>query len=59
MPDRFHVLMIRVATVILIVAFLLHYLRPDDDVYVGAIATAMGFLFGKFTNGFRRKEDAG
>jgi hypothetical protein len=27
-------------------------MRPDDDLYVGVVTMTLGFLFGKFTNGF-------
>lgn len=49
-----HKLMVYVATLILIVALLLYMWHPGDDVLVSVIATALGFLFGKATNGFKR-----
>lgn len=49
-----HKLMVYVATIILTVALLLYMWHPGDDVLVSVIATALGFLFGKATNGIRR-----
>jgi len=45
--------MVYVATIILIVAMGLYVTHPGDDVLVTVIATTLGFLFGKATNGIK------
>jgi hypothetical protein len=47
-----HKLMVYVATFILTIALFLYVWHPGDDVLVSVIATALGFLFGKATNGY-------
>jgi hypothetical protein len=49
--------MICVALIVLMLAMTFHYLQPQDTVWVGLVSTVVGFLFGKFTNGFRLPED--
>lgn len=45
--------MVYVATFILVVAMVLYTMHPGDDVLVTIIATVLGFLFGKATNGIK------
>jgi uncharacterized membrane protein required for colicin V production len=52
-----HRLMVYVATLILLVAMAEYMLRPGDDVLVYIIATILGFLFGKATNGIGKGGD--
>ena len=46
-----HRLMVYVATLVLLLALVAYHYHPGDDVLVTVIATALGFLFGKATNG--------
>jgi len=46
-----HRLMVYVATLVLVLALVAHLYHPGDDVLVTVIATTLGFLFGKATNG--------
>lgn len=50
-----HRLQILIAAVTLVFALWLHYLSPDDDVFIMVVTVVLGFLFGKFTNGFGKK----
>lgn len=50
-------LMVIIATTILIISLWLYHAHPGDDVVVTVIATCLGFLFGKATNGARRYKD--
>jgi len=46
-----HRLMVYVATLVLVLALVAYLYHPGDDVLVTVIATSLGFLFGKATNG--------
>ena len=46
-----HRLMVYVATLVLVLALVAYLYHPGDDVLVTVIATTLGFLFGKATNG--------
>lgn len=48
-----HKMMVIVAALILILAMGIYYSRPGDDIATTIIATCLGFLFGKATNGIR------
>lgn len=55
-----HKAMVIIAVAVLLVAMLMHQLSPSDELYVLVATTALGFLFGKATNGFgksTRKEE--
>lgn len=47
-----HLSMIGAALIVLVVAMMLHHFRPEDNLYEIIAVTALGFLFGKFTNSF-------
>lgn len=50
-----HKAMAYIACGVLLIAMLLHELNPGDQLYVLVATTALGFLFGKATNGIGRK----
>lgn len=54
-----HKWMVIVAVFVLVISLVLHQLSPSDELYVLVATTALGFLFGKATNGIgkRRSED--
>lgn len=45
--------MICITAGVLVLAAVAHFARPDDSVFTQILLLASGFLFGKFTNGFR------
>jgi hypothetical protein len=55
-----HKAMVIIAVGVLFVALIMHQLSPDDELYVLVATTALGFLFGKATNGLGkgRKEES-
>jgi predicted MFS family arabinose efflux permease len=57
--DWMHKWMVIVAVFVLVISLVLHQLSPSDELYVLVATTALGFLFGKATNGIgkRRSED--
>jgi len=54
-----HKWMVIIALFVLVISLVLHQLSPSDELYVLVATTALGFLFGKATNGIgkRRRED--
>jgi len=54
-----HKWMVIIALFVLVLSLVLHQLSPSDELYVLVATTALGFLFGKATNGIgkRRRED--
>lgn len=58
MPGRFHLMQVYVAAGLAALMAVLYVLAPGDksDVLGGAVMTLLGFVVGKFTNGYARKE---
>ena len=58
MPGRFHVMQVYVAAGLAGVLAALYVLAPADrsDLLGGAVMTLIGFVVGKFTNGYAKKE---
>lgn len=52
-----HMVMIIATVVILLVTMVMYCFRPGDVLFVSVITTCMGFLFGKFSNGFGWRGD--
>jgi hypothetical protein len=54
-----HKWMVSIAVFVLVMSLVLHQLSPSDELYVLVATTALGFLFGKATNGIgkRRSKD--
>lgn len=50
-----HKWMVWIAVGVLVFSMILHQLSPNDELYVLVATTALGFLFGKWTNGIGRK----
>jgi len=59
MPGRFHLMQIYVAASLAGLVAILYVLAPDDKSALlgGAVMTLIGFVVGKFTNGYARKGD--
>jgi len=57
--DWTHKWMVIIAVFVLVMSLVLHQLSPSDELYVLVATTALGFLFGKATNGVGkgRRED--
>jgi hypothetical protein len=55
--DWVHKWMVIVAVLVLVISMVLHQLSPSDDLYVLVATTALGFLFGKATNGVGKRRD--
>lgn len=50
-----HKWMVWIAVGVLVFSLIMHHFSPNDELYVLVATTALGFLFGKWTNGFSRK----
>lgn len=59
MQVEIHRMMIIIASVVLVLAMILYYMRPGDDILVTIIATCLGFLFGKASNGIGKGNGGG
>jgi predicted MFS family arabinose efflux permease len=55
--DWMHKWMVIIAVLVLVISLLLHQLSPADELYVLVATTALGFLFGKATNGIGKRRD--
>jgi len=55
LPDL-HLVMIVIATGLLLLCIVMYYFAPTTkaELFATTIATLCGFLFGKFTNGFKK-----
>lgn len=49
--------MVIIAVLVLVLSLVLHQLSPSDELYVLVATTALGFLFGKATNGIGKRRD--
>jgi hypothetical protein len=52
-----HKWMVIIAVLVLVLSLVLHQLSPPDELYVLVATTALGFLFGKATNGIGKRRD--
>ncbi|GIV22139.1 MAG: hypothetical protein KatS3mg023_3890 [Armatimonadota bacterium] len=52
-----HKLMVAIAVGVLLFSLVLHHFAPEDQLYVLVATTALGFLFGKATNGLSKKSE--
>lgn len=50
-----HKWMVWIALAVLVLSMIMHQIAPSDELYVLVATTALGFLFGKWTNGIGRK----
>jgi len=51
-----HKWMIIIAVAVLVISMAMHQLAPADELYVLVATTALGFLFGKWTNGIGKRQ---
>ncbi len=58
MPGRFHLMQVYVAAGLAGLLSVLYVFAPGDksDLLGGAIMTLLGFVVGKFTNGYAKRE---
>jgi hypothetical protein len=54
-----HKWMVIIAVFVLVISLVLHQLSPSDELYVLVATTALGFLFGKATNGIGKQRGNG
>ncbi|MBM3496770.1 MAG: hypothetical protein FJX72_20980 [Armatimonadetes bacterium] len=61
MPGRFHLMQVYVAAGLAGLLAVLYVFAPGDksDLLGGAVMTLIGFVVGKFTNGYAKREATG